>query len=53
MSSPLLVEEVDCLDLFALNVSTDFTSKNLRSFCKNPPHSAHRSLKLLICTFLH
>ena len=36
---------MDCLDLFALNVSADFASKNLRSFCKSPPHSAHRSLE--------
>ena len=26
---------------FAYNVSADFASKNFRSFCKNPSHSAH------------
>ena len=43
----------DCLDLFALNVTSDFASRNFRSFCKNPPHSAHRSFELLKCAFAH
>ena len=43
----------DCLDVFALNVTSDFASKNVSSFCKSPPHSAHRSLELLKSTFAH
>ena len=35
----------DCLDLFVLNVSTFFCYYDFQSFCKRPPHSAHRSLK--------
>ena len=43
--SPLIYARRDCLDLFALNVSACFASKNLRSFRKSTPHSAHRSLE--------
>ena len=45
MESSLFWVWWDCLDLFALNVSTDFASKNLRSYRKSPSHSAHRSLE--------
>ena len=37
----------DCLESLALNVSTDFASKNVVLFCKSPPHSARSSLELL------
>ena len=35
----------DCLDLFALNVSTCFATE-FSTLCKSTPHSAHRSLEL-------
>ena len=35
----------DCLDLFALNVSTCFATEFL-TLCKSTPHSAHRPLEL-------
>ena len=35
----------DCLDLFALNVTTDFLFRKFFSFKKSPSHSAHRSLE--------
>ena len=50
--SPVIYAWRDCLDLFALNVSTCFASKNLRSFRKSTPHSAHRSLEHAGSSFL-
>ena len=36
---------MDCLALFALNVSTCFATE-LKTLCKSTSHSAHRSLEL-------